>query len=73
MPEWLSYCVCFLFRTVSGLYVSDTIKTRNFVTIYKILIHLGMQHTYFPPETKNWHNSTTKKKFLQSTRSKCLE
>jgi hypothetical protein len=42
------YCIVFVFvRTVSKPCVQTSIKTRNFVTFYKFLIHLGVRHTIF--------------------------
>ncbi len=40
------YCIRFVFvRTVSEPCVQTLIKTCNFVTFYKFLIHLGVHHT----------------------------
>jgi hypothetical protein len=40
MEEWLLYCVCIV-GTVSRPQLQTSIKTRNFVTFYKFLMHLG--------------------------------
>jgi hypothetical protein len=40
------YCIVFVFvRTVSEPCVRTSIKTRYYVTFYKLLIHLGVHHT----------------------------
>ncbi len=44
MQEWLLYCVCINEKCLNPV-LQTSIKTGNFVTFYKFLIHLGMHHT----------------------------